>query len=1064
MPGAHSPRFVLLALLTAMILCPVPQAAAAPPSLETPHAALLASVDSLIAAGNLSLACEAIAPAFAASDASSARDTPAHLELLQSYVEVIGRGGCRADSATTVQARRTVELADRLHGPTSLEAATARLNLARYTARYLRRVPDALSLADSAVALRRAALGPDHLQVAAALVLAGTYARQTGRLTIAEADASEALRIRRMRLPPDHPDIAIVLNNRALVRLNRGDYDGALEDAEAAHGIFSQALPMHHPNRLRAHQALAVAAAHAGEYHQSARTYEVVLSEVGSAAKPDSGMLAYCHGELGLVLSELRDYDRSLSEHREAERILRSLASPDTLVLRNALSNYGECLRRIGRPAEARVKFEQGLALARLGRFPSTDGEEALLENLGLVARMDGQLDSALSLLDQAIALREKRGVAEASPKSWLHRGLTRLALGDTAGARADLEVARTIADARATGGPLAASTRKYLAQIAADQADSTTAFGLALESLEIERHSVIATLRYLSERQALAYVGESSDPLDLALSLAVRARPDEARSIDAWNAVVRMRALVLDEFASRQRMGRAVRDPDLGSRAEACFAARRRIANLLYHPSAREPDSTVSRQIAEAVREAEQLEVELAHEGSRYRDLFARAEPAVDSLLRSVPSHEALVGFVRWNDASLVGSDLGRRASAPRYLAFLAPPTETGTKRAIELVDLGSAEPIEAAIAAWHRALRDAKGSAEEERRLGTNVRRLVWDPIAEAVAGGSRVLLVADGALHEVPWYALPGAGETRLLDRELEIVLLSTESDLLRPRQGALSPGSLLVVGGVDFKRASPTGATAAAEIRSAFESQARASSDCLDPGRIEFANLPASRMEALDVVTRARALARKPTIVHLTGEDADESGFRRAAEGSEWIHAATHGFYIDPACRGKAATGRGELGPTAAAEAELHPLFFSGIALAGANTRSTALPPDADGILTADELAALDLSSARAIILTGCDTGRGDYVAGQGVFGLRRSLERAGAGTVVLGLWPIHDQEAVRWSRAFYDACWTEGRTVSAAARLAMRRLRSERTAAGLVDRPALWAPFVASGLD
>jgi CHAT domain-containing protein len=140
-----------------------------------------------------------------------------------------------------------------------------------------------------------------------------------------------------------------------------------------------------------------------------------------------------------------------------------------------------------------------------------------------------------------------------------------------------------------------------------------------------------------------------------------------------------------------------------------------------------------------------------------------------------------------------------------------------------------------------------------------------------------------------------------------------------------------------------------------------------------------------------------------------------------------------------------------------------MLYSGIALAGANRRSEAGVAGDDGIVTADEFARMDLSRVRGIVITGCDTGLGDYVTGEGVYGLRRALERAGAGSLTLALWPVDDQAAARWALAFYDGLWRQGLSPATANRLAMRRVRQELRNLKLADRPRLWAAFVDSGV-
>ena len=99
---------------------------------------------------------------------------------------------------------------------------------------------------------------------------------------------------------------------------------------------------------------------------------------------------------------------------------------------------------------------------------------------------------------------------------------------------------------------------------------------------------------------------------------------------------------------------------------------------------------------------------------------------------------------------------------------------------------------------------------------------------------------------------------------------------------------------------------------------------------------------------------------------------------------------------------------------------HPGLLSGLVFAGANH-----PPDAngdDGILTAEEVAALDLSATRLAVLSACETGLGPVAGGEGVLGLQRAFQVAGTQTVVASLWKVGDESTRVLMERFYENLW------------------------------------------
>ena len=140
---------------------------------------------------------------------------------------------------------------------------------------------------------------------------------------------------------------------------------------------------------------------------------------------------------------------------------------------------------------------------------------------------------------------------------------------------------------------------------------------------------------------------------------------------------------------------------------------------------------------------------------------------------------------------------------------------------------------------------------------------------------------------------------------------------------------------------------------------------------------------------------------------------------------------------------------------------HPGALSGIVLAGANRGATHID-ESDGILTALEVAELDLSAAHLVVMSACETGLGRAAGGEGLLSLQRAMQIAGARSVVASLWEVEDQASARLMTRFYER-WNpqggEGISAAAALKAAQAHVRSRAE----WEHPYYWAAWVLWGL-
>jgi CHAT domain-containing protein len=323
------------------------------------------------------------------------------------------------------------------------------------------------------------------------------------------------------------------------------------------------------------------------------------------------------------------------------------------------------------------------------------------------------------------------------------------------------------------------------------------------------------------------------------------------------------------------------------------------------------------------------------------------------------------------------------------------------------------------------------------------------------------------------------------------------LSAERDLAAPEPSRPATSSaLLAVGGPAFSSrqvfaSAGTKAGPAASARPAAPPRPEAviairgtdvASTCVGFRSMTFDPLPAARAEAEEVAklwTSSRGEAGEPAQT-LVGAVASEASFKQLAPGRRVLHLATHGFFLGDECDGAVAPGTRAVGGLTSGAAQAtaatasrpparrqqlapeNPLLLSGLAFAGANWRSSAGADEDDGILTAEEVAGLDLTGLDWAVLSACDTGLGVVRVGEGVLGLRRAFQTAGARTVIMSVWSVEDRSTRQWMRALYQARFERGLdTADAVHQAALSTLRARRSATAS-GHPFFWAGFVAAG--
>jgi CHAT domain-containing protein len=619
-----------------------------------------------------------------------------------------------------------------------------------------------------------------------------------------------------------------------------------------------------------------------------------------------------------------------------------------------------------------------------------------------------------------------------------------------------------------------------------------------ALRAERIARTSLVLVARTLPERVALQYAAVRTQGLDLALSAVTGGEPPGPAAVrKVADAVVRSRAVILDELANRHRATIRTDDPGLLALAEEVAAGRARLAGWIHRGPGPLATGNYLERVEAARREQERREARLAARSESFRRLRTARRTGLADVVAALPDGSAILSYVvfdrhpvGWTDMAEQGEPAAVRETdrpevVPWYVAFVLRPGD----RAPRVLPIGTSAEVDRRVQEWRREVSHlppavtlgARPAMQRYDRTAEALRRTVWDPAQRDLSDVTRLFVVPDGSLHLVSYATLRAPSGEFLIECGPLLHRLTAEKDLVASSE-QMAARALLVVGGVDFDSPlgpAPQGSSRQMVAETAEEPGAAAAAvyrggqpPCREFQQLRFERLPGSAREVDDVVRfwRTRRGPSEQTASHeavrvLRGPEAHEGILKRLAGRYRYLHLATHGFFLDSACRqGRtiADETRGVSHSTETGGAFTgNALLLSGLALAGANHRESVRDEQEDGVLTAAELASLDLSGVEAVVLSGCATGLGEVAPGEGVLGLQRAFRIAGARRVIMSLWNVQDQSAREWMRELYDVPRT-GLGDATSVRRASRRVLQRRETEGRSTHPFFWGAFIASG--
>jgi len=340
-----------------------------------------------------------------------------------------------------------------------------------------------------------------------------------------------------------------------------------------------------------------------------------------------------------------------------------------------------------------------------------------------------------------------------------------------------------------------------------------------------------------------------------------------------------------------------------------------------------------------------------------------------------------------------------------------------------------------------------------------------LVWKPLEQYLNKAKNVYFGPSGELYNIAIENIPHWSENGLMSDKWNIYRLSSTRELavIRDKDAvrkATVYGGIVYDTGTDVLTADTL---RYGRQRSVFYGLYNLSDSLSVRGGVEY--LPATKDEAeyVDDALKGRHIASTLR----TDMQATEGAFKdMTGKRNNLLHIATHAFYWPEKEVATADRDFMFMSNMPQRYKEDKAMTRSGLILAGANNalRGMKLPGDVnDGILTAKEIAQLDLRGLDLVVLSACQTGLGE-VTGDGVFGLQRGFKKAGANSLMMTLWSVDDEATSLFMKEFYRQLMA-GNGKHKSMKAAQRHVREykETDEDGEVTHPyenyRYWAAFV-----
>jgi tetratricopeptide (TPR) repeat protein len=877
----------------------------------------------------------------------------------------------------------------------------------------------ALRYSLKALNLSKKILGQEHPDYGTMLNNLGLLYYHMGRYTDAETVYQQSKRIRATTLGVEHPDYAIVLDNLGLLYVTVGKYPDAERLFQDANTIIKKRIGEWSPDYAKSLENIASLFEKLGRFKEASRKF-LACAEIRKVA------LGKNHPEYAQSLVDLADVSKRLSAYSEAENL------------------YIQALR-----IQSNIFGSESQACART------------LNSLSILYESAGRLFDAESCYTRVIdILRKKLGLSHPDV-AYVYNNLAEMYLGTRRYAEAEslfVKSARIIKESLGRNHPSYAYVLSNIANLYAlthrsDQADS-----LFVQVVTSDDRQIWEYFPTMSENEKLQFYSLLRERYFRYISFSlVDTERNPRRIAGVYNNTLRTKALIFDATSKVSRLIRNSGDSAVISRFNSWISAKEYLAKAYTLSKSEQAQRGINVDSLEQV--ANDMEKELSLRSESFKSAYEKKLVTWQEVQSVLKPGEAAIEILRFRLYDK------RWMDTVYYAALIVTPE---TKDHPELVLLENGNDLESSYIKKYRELirnlKDRFAGEKEARQILGELYRQYWQKIQAKLKGIKKVYLSLDGVYNQINPLTLFNSETGRYLLEDLNIQIVTNTKDLVTYANAKRYVGknTAELFGFPDYWVARRRLEHFAARYHRAEEGERYGvrrdvplygrTADSLSRSQLD--TLYGSKRE-VEGIERTLELAGWDVHTHLW-EDALEEAVK-AVNSPRVLVISTHGYFLEDVRRAKE---EGMLFGMQAERVIENPLLRSGLLLAGAqqtlSNDSAARSEKADnGILTAYEGMNLDLDNTELVVLSACETGLGEVKNGEGVYGLQRAFQVAGARTIIMSLWKVSDEATQELMTTFFTK-WLSGMTKQEAFKQAQLQVKAH------YPEPYYWGAFVMVG--